>query len=276
MLITCNPKKNWLYHEFYKPWKEGRMPENMAFIQSLVGDNPYIESGYIDNLNDITDRIMKQRLLYGNWEYSGDPADLIDYDKILDLFTNDFVEPGKKCITADIARYGRDKTVIGVWNGLRLDKVLAIDRGGVDESAEKIDELRKEYQVPLSSVLVDEDGVGGGVCDILRCKGFKNNSRPRPEQGRQNFDNLKSQCYFKLADYVNKGKIYVNAEGETREKIIEDLEVVKQKDVDKDGKKGVLPKDKVKELLGKRSPDYSDMMMMRMFFEFGDGTAILF
>lgn len=36
--------------------------------------------------------------------------------------------------------------------------------------------------------------------------------------------------------------------------------------MDKDGKKQVIPKDKVKELLG-RSPDYSDMLMMRCWFE---------
>jgi hypothetical protein len=34
-----------------------------------------------------------------------------------------------------------------------------------------------------------------------------------------------------------------------------------------DGKKEVLPKDKVKEVLG-RSPDHSDAIMMRAWFEF--------
>ena len=38
--------------------------------------------------------------------------------------------------------------------------------------------------------------------------------------------------------------------------------------MDKDTTKQIIPKDKVKELLG-RSPDFSDMMAMRAFFEYG-------
>jgi phage terminase large subunit len=38
--------------------------------------------------------------------------------------------------------------------------------------------------------------------------------------------------------------------------------------MDKDGKKRIIPKDKVKELIG-RSPDYSDLLMMRMWFSLG-------
>jgi phage terminase large subunit len=44
--------------------------------------------------------------------------------------------------------------------------------------------------------------------------------------------------------------------------IIQELEQVKQFNMDKDGKKQVMPKDKVKEVIG-RSPDYSDTLMMR-------------
>jgi phage terminase large subunit len=36
--------------------------------------------------------------------------------------------------------------------------------------------------------------------------------------------------------------------------------------MDKDGKRQVLPKDKVKEIIG-RSPDFADTLMMREYFE---------
>ena len=49
--------------------------------------------------------------------------------------------------------------------------------------------------------------------------------------------------------------------------IIEELEQVKQKSVDNDGKKGIIPKDKVKAAIG-RSPDFSDCLAMRMIFEY--------
>ena len=38
------------------------------------------------------------------------------------------------------------------------------------------------------------------------------------------------------------------------------------KDADKDGKRRVVPKDEVKEVLG-RSPDSGDCLLMRMYFE---------
>jgi len=124
--------------------------------------------------------------------------------------------------------------------------------------------------VPTSNIVVDEDGVGGGVCDILRCKGFVNNSSPLENpitKRKENYDNLKSQCYYKLAELINDNKIYINADGKVKQMIIEELEQVKQKSVDNDGKKGIIPKDKVKAAIG-RSPDFSDCLAMRMIFEY--------
>ena len=48
--------------------------------------------------------------------------------------------------------------------------------------------------------------------------------------------------------------------------IIEELEQVKQKTLDSDMKKGLMPKDKVKEAIG-RSPDVWDAILMRIYFE---------
>ena len=50
-----------------------------------------------------------------------------------------------------------------------------------------------------------------------------------------------------------------------REEITKELEYVQQDDIDNEGKKSILSKDKVRDLLG-RSPDYADMLMMRMYF----------
>jgi len=118
----------------------------------------------------------------------------------------------------------------------------------------------------MSSVVVDEDGIGGGVKDILRCQGFVNNSTPMKVEGeKENFSNLKSQCYFKLADKVRDNEVYIK-DTSIQEVLIQELEQIKQKDMDKDGKKSIIPKDKIKELIG-RSPDYADMLMMRVYFE---------
>jgi hypothetical protein len=268
ILYTCNPAKNWTYSEFYKPEQDGTIAKNKRFITSLIDDNPYISKHYKENLLTL-DSVSKERLLFGNWEYLDDPAQLIDYDKILDSFSNSFVPLGVSYITCDVARFGNDSTVIGIWSGFRV-RFYQFNGKSVVEVAELIKNFATEHKVPTSNIVCDEDGVGGGVVDILRCKGFVNNSSPLVNpvtRQKENFDNLKSQCYFKLADMINKAELYIQADGKQKQTIIQELEQVKQKSVDNDMKKGVIPKDKVKAAIG-RSPDFSDCLAMRMFFEY--------
>lgn len=268
ILYTCNPAKNWTYQDFYKPQVEGTIEPNKQFVASLIDDNPFISKHYKQNLLTL-DTISKERLLFGNWEYSNDPAQLIDYDKIIDSFRSDYLPTGTRYITCDVARFGNDSTVIGVWDGLRV-KLHQYKGKSVVEVAEIIKSFQIENQVPLSNIVVDEDGVGGGVVDILRCKGFVNNSKAMDNPitlQKENYDNLKSQCYFKLAEMINDSKLYINATGKQKELIIQELEQVKQKSVDADGSKGIMSKDKVKALIG-RSPDFSDALAMRMYFEY--------
>lgn len=266
MLLTCNPAKNWVYTDFYKPSKDNTLSEDRKFVQALATDNPYISKHYIDNLRTL-DKNSQERLLYGNWEYDDDESKLMEFDAINDLFTNDHVKRGKKYLTIDVARFGNDKTVIMQWDGLRVDNIKIIQRNSIESLVEEIKNISRVQSIPRSSILVDEDGVGGGVVDFLKCKGFVNGSRAVKESGKDtNFANLKSQCYFKLAEYVNNSKIFVSCNQDVKELLIEELEVVKAKDIDKDNKLAVEGKDKVKDLLG-RSPDISDALMMRMYFE---------
>ena len=267
ILGSCNPSKNFVYSRFYKPFKENRLPNDMAFIQALVTDNPDIDKYYIENLSKL-DNISKERLLHGNWEYDDDPRILMQYDKIVDLFVNNHVKTGLKYITCDAARLGKDKSVIRVWSGLVCIHKVVIPKGRIDDLANKIRELQREFSVPNSNTIIDEDGVGGGCVDILRCKGFVNNSRPLPEANKMpNYSNLRSQCYFKLAQYVNTNQIHLPNESITDRQIItEELEQIKQKDIDKDTKITVISKDEIKQNIG-RSPDESDCLMMRMWFE---------
>lgn len=265
ILMTCNPSKEWLYSEFYVPWKEDRMPDNKKFVHALVSDNPSIQSSYVDNLNSLTGQ-SRERLLDGNWEYDDDARSLIEYDAIMDLFSNP-VPGGKRFITADIARQGRDKTIIIVWDGFRAEVFIEIEKNKIDTAASMISDLRYKYKVHTSDIYVDEDGVGGGVVDILMCNGIVNNSSPVFVQGqKENFGNLKSQLYFYLAKYINDRKIVVKCTPQQRDMITQELEWVRRHNADKDGKFYVTPKDVVKANIN-RSPDYSDAMAFRMLPE---------
>jgi hypothetical protein len=269
LLMTCNPAKNYVYSDYYKPFKLGTLKPYQKFIQALVGDNPDIDPSYYQNLLKL-DENSRQRLLYGNWEYDDDPATLISFDKIQDCFTNDFESlKGEKYITADIARLGSDKIVILLWDGWRC-KIKWYNKERLNKTGEVIEQWRNQNGITKSNVLCDEDGVGGGVVDFMGYKGFVNNSKALPNpltRVDDNYNNLKSQCYFRLADRINKGGLFIECEDtDIKNQIIQELEQVKQYNMDKDGKKQILPKDKVKELIG-RSPDFADSLMMREYFE---------
>jgi hypothetical protein len=262
MLITCNPSKNWIYTEFYKKSKEGKLPPYRKFIQALANDNMHISKHYIGQLEKL-DEISKQRLLLGNWEYDTETDSLIKYDMIINLFTNT-VDSSTKYITSDIARYGDDKSVIMLWHGLQVKKIYTINKNSITEIAQKIKEIQFAEQVHLSNIIVDSDGVGGGAKDILNCKGFVNNAVPI---NRENYKNLKTQCYYILAEKINAGLIGIECNDITvKKKIIEELEQVRRKDIDKDTKLSIISKDVIKNILG-RSPDYADSLMMRMYYE---------
>lgn len=270
IFITTNPKKNWLYKLVYKPFREKTLPKEYAFIQSLYMDNPYTAEAYGKELAQIKDKATKQRLMYGNWEYDDDPNTLIEYDAIIDLFTNSVPEDTEKYLTCDVARYGRDKTVIMLWEGWKVYKIIEIAKSGLDKVEDKIRDIAKEEFIPYSHIIVDEDGVGGGVVDNLKgIKGFINNSSALPNpltKEKENYKNLKSQCYYMLADKINARGIRIETDSEqVKIWLEEELELVKAKDIEKDAPLQIIPKDEVIELLG-RSPDYSDALMMRMWF----------
>jgi hypothetical protein len=268
MLGTCNPAKNWVYANFYLKQKNGTIESDKRFIQALPKDNPHLPASYLESLLTL-DENSKQRLYFGNWEYDNDPAKLIDFEKIQNVFSNTFVEGGEMYISADIARFGSDKMVICVWSGFRVVELYTMNKSSITEIAQIIRDFAFKYKIPMANVIADEDGVGGGVVDILGCKGFVNNSKPMLVDNQiVQYQNLKSQCYFKLAEVIQADQMYINCnDGSVIDEITKELEQVKRDKVDSDGKLTIVSKETVKQYIG-RSPDYSDALMMRMYFCF--------
>jgi len=265
LLLTTNPSKNFLYREFYKKFKDGTLEDYKKFVQALPIDNKKLDKGYLDNLERSLSIKQRSRLLLGNWEYDDDPTVLCDYDAICNIFNNDYIRgTNKMFISADLAMQGRDKFIAGVWDGLictiRLDQ--AKSSGKSIENDLKL--LMIEYRVGRSNVIADSDGMGNYLESYLTgIKEFHGNGKAINSE----FANIKSECGYKLAELINNGNIKIICSAEQREKIIEELEQLKAKNIDADEqRKRIISKDDMKAKLG-RSPDYLDMLLMRMFFE---------
>ena len=285
ILICTNPCKNFLYYDFYQLHKKNKLPDYRKFIPALPGDNPFLSHHYIENLKKL-DNLSKERLLLGNWEYDENDNVLFEYSDILKMFDNPPSIPhlSERYMTIDLARKGKDKTVAFIWHGLYIEKIIVLPKyadNPLKETRLALQKIQAQYHIPIKNIIADEDGLGGGVVDEMGIRGFINNSRALELKAQQNptnsayteapkhnYANLKSQCYFLLAKYIREGRIcvYKAINDEVKALLIEDLEQTTEYEPDKEKKLQIIPKDKIKEAIG-RSPDFADALMFRMFFE---------
>lgn len=290
-LETFNPNKGHVHRTYYKPWKDGVLPAYRVFVRALPGDNPHLPAAYIENLQR-ADRTTRERLLHGNFDYDADPMKIMDYEAIMDLRSNTLPDlplgvPAQRYLVNDIARFGGDKIVLGEFEDYTLVGLTVKRYRGLDDTEQDIRDQAAESRIPYSNILSDDDGVGGSIADHLKgTKGFNGGSRPRTihddftgKDVAENYSNLRSQCYFRLAELVNPHLMAVklryfhtDIEGFTQEQALseleEELDAIKRvaPTAGQNEKLAIIPKSEIKEALG-RSPDFADVLMMRMFFE---------
>lgn len=283
LLMTCNPTKNHLYHDFYKPWREGNLKEYRRFVQSLYSDNidpvtgqSHLPASYVTQLQRL-DKNSRERLMLGNWEFDDDPTRMFEIDAIQDMFTKDVVTEGPRAqryLSVDVARHGSDKTVIQRWEGLQVREIENYQGWSTAKTVDRIKKLASDFDIGRSHIVVDEDGIGGGVVDQLPgCHGFLNGGKIIENGASSNYSNLKTQCYFKLAELVKNRKIGIECSADQRDALTEELEQIKEKRLDPEGKIAILSKEEIREVLG-RSPDYADALMMRMVFELSNPGSL--
>jgi len=236
--------------------------------KKLLETNPQ----YLANLMS-QDEATKKALLEGNWFASNDETDIFDYFAFNDIFTNQFRNQGNKYITADIALKGSDLLIAFAWNGFVIEDVEIIDKSKSDVVIEKLKDLAERNEVPERNIVYDDDGVGAFVDGFIKqANGFNNNSKPF---NNENYANLKAQCVYKMADFVNQNKVSILQKVSSKKingksimsHLKEERKVFKREKPDSDGKLSIIPKAKMKNVLG-HSPDFMDAFYMRAYFEY--------
>ena len=154
-------------------------------------------------------------------------------------------------------------TLMQVWAIDKIDEVLV---------SKKINDIRIDKKVPISNLCYDADGLKTFVRQssktgfLKNAKEFHNGGSPIKVKGRQeNFKNLKAQCYYLLAEKIKNNEIFI-ASKDYRKQIIEELEQINKLPIADDGKIALEKKQDMKNRFG-RSPDFADMIMMRIYFE---------
>lgn len=289
LLITANPKKGWMKRDFIEPWKLNVLPSARRFVQALATDNPYLPADYVLTLAAEKDNVRRQRLFLGDWDYDEDKDSLVSFDAMTDAFSNTLVLENNDYLTVDVARFGEDSTVYSFWKGLELRKIEKRQKQSITNTIQTTKDFAAAEHIPWSQIVVDEDGVGGGVVDGMPgVKGFIANSTPLPTTAeirsrvhkieshlvpKTNYANLKSQCGFKLSELINEHQIAFKTP-EYRDEIIDDLTaMLRHKKADSDTKLTLKAKEDVKIDLG-HSPDVGDTLLMRVWFELQRGASV--
>ncbi len=260
-----NPDKNHVYSRYWIPFRDNKEDEYKKFIRALPTDNPNpAVKEWVDDIIRTGDTATVERQIHGNFDFDDDPAKLCDYDAICDMFTNDHVGQGKKYISADLAMQGRDRFIAGSWSGMICR--IAIDKAKSSGRGIELDlkELKTIDGVGNSNIVADSDGLGAYIESYIR--NIKTFHGGGSAIDKATYGNLKDECGFKLAEVINNRLIKIICTPEQEEAIKKEISVcLKRDNVDADKKK-IIKKDKMKELLG-NSPDYLDMLLMRMIFD---------
>ena len=277
VMEAFNPSKTHVNRRYWIPYRDKKELDTRKFVRALPTDNPSVEATawWKQKAQDYIDGTMTKeeyaKQILGNFDYDDSPNALCTYDALCDVFNNDFVGGGQTYVTADIAGFGSDFFRLFAWDGLRVIEVQSIPKSDAEDIVSAIKMLCSKHRVPMSRVIFDADGVG----DILRGKplrgatGFKANSTAvRILGGKQNYENLKTQCAYKLAELINEGQIYFDADVNAfdQELILEELGMLQRRDMGTDNKLKIIRKEEMMEPLG-RSPDYLDNFIMRAYFE---------
>lgn len=295
LLGTLNPSQDWPYRVFYTPWKKAGRPidpnkplvsirtviegvpheRTFVFIPAKAGDNEYTADEYLRNLATISDPVLKARLMDGDWEFSDAIDVLFPADAIADMFYTPIKRVSDMYMTVDVARTV-DYIVITYWKGWDAFKIQLVPTKGkmvpIHETADMVRTGLIAYGIPREHVLIDQDGVGGGLLDLMPgCIGFSGGSAPFGMIGerevRERYENLKAQCVYHAADMAKQRKVAISESNPVvREMLSEDLQQFKRRDADKDGKLKIAKKEDMKQALG-RSPDIGDTVIMRSYFD---------
>lgn len=173
-------------------------------------------------------------------------------------------------VTCDVARFGDDETVIAERIGQRVRIVehyvgrkpprtaTGKHEGDIVNTADRIEAHLKRHPKPHVRAVVDDTGVGGGVTDILRGRGWWVTAFNAGEKAHRphKYPNRRSELWFEMAATLP----FLDLDGD--EQLAADL-IAPMYKVDEAGRRVVERKADTKKRLA-RSPDRADAVNLTL------------
>lgn len=261
--------------------------KSLTFVSGSIYDNKKlleVNPEYLGNLAS-QDEQQKKILLEGNWKTVVTENDIYEYQAFKSMFDSPYsVKTGEKYITADIALKGSDKFFVFTWDG---DEAIDCEIMDKSDGKEVVDSIKRQqiiHAVPNHQVTYDNDGVGGFIDGYIPgAIPFSNGSKALPDpdsdlksKQSENYQNLKTQCYYRSGNKVNSGKVKISDKVANtmyddkmtvRQRMIYERKAIKRDKVDQDGKLRIVSKEEMKANLNGESPDVMDAFMMKSIFD---------
>lgn len=193
-----------------------------------------------------------------SWAEQAAQIELPGFDLVADPLT----------LVMDVARFGGDETVLGVFRRNHCIKMQWWPRTSTGECVDILWEAYKHSHVPVARIIVDEPGIGGGVIDSARranmpitpYHGGASLREPNgdPSEDCRMFANRRSRDWWRVRRAFEKGLCRIPDD----ETLINQLASVKYQYNQRD-KIQVETKGEMRERLGEdASPDRADVIVM--------------
>ena len=231
---------------------------------ATIGDWDILTGTYKDNIHlspesialieaSVTDPLMRKQ------ELEGEIMDTAIENCILADVTMSSVVRGKDSkyyMGIDMARYGNDSTVIVVRDSFRILEKVPLFHADTYKVASEVEKLIRKYP----NVKVFIDGTGGfssGVEDYLKL-GYTINSVNFGSKAKDQYNlNARADMYTNLVKAIDGGFFIEDQE------IMDELFATSYI-ITAQGKKAIVPKEDIKEILG-HSPDATDALALTFY-----------
>lgn len=189
-------------------------PQSRTFFPARVADNPvYLASGYLGTLQSLAEP-MRSRMLYGDFDAGIEDSEwqvcpTAWVEAAMARWKPQTVKPPMDCMGVDVARGGKDRTVLARRHGMWFDEPIVLE-GKASEDGHAVAGAVMTHLRDQAVVQIDVIGVGASPYDILRANrqdvhGVVAGASPTaaPKNGRFRFRNYRSQLWWQMRELLD-------------------------------------------------------------------------
>lgn len=233
--------------------------DNSIVVHANYLDNPFCPQIIIDEAEEMKAKDYEKYKHIFLGDYVNDISDrLFNYVEIDAAMNRHGDTSGATVLGVDVARFGTDSSVHCVREGLQVHK---FDMRAKQSTVETSNWTAFKYnKVKADGAIIDTIGVGAGVYDNMMNQGFYcvDGNFGAMADDNDRYSNKRAECYFRLKEALERG-LALPQDDELMEELLAISYFYRET-----GKAQIIPKDKIKEELG-RSPDKADALALTFF-----------